>query len=88
MPLDVLWVSIISNCNLRNKISVPNVSSYAPLVLNLPKNIANTINFNLGCCSVRSKEIAQLEETGKVGYWATGLLGMIFFDLHCNRGYS
>ena len=59
MPLDVLWVSIISNCNLRNKISVPNVSSYAPLVLNLPKNIANTINFNLGCCSVRSKEIAE-----------------------------
>ena len=58
MPLDVLWVSIILNCNLRNKISVPNVFSYAPLVLNLPKNIANTINFNLGCF-VRSKEIAE-----------------------------
>lgn len=58
MPLDVLWVSIILNCNLRNKISVPNVFSYAPLVLNLPKNIANTINFNLGCFA-RSKEIAE-----------------------------
>ena len=58
MPLDVLWVSIILNCNLRNKISVRNDSRNALFVLNLPKNIANTINFNLGCFA-RSKEIAE-----------------------------
>ena len=28
----------------------------------------------------------KLEETGKVGYWATGLLSMIFYDLYCNTG--
>ena len=57
MPLDVLWVSIILNCNLRNKISVRNDSRNALFVLNLPKNIANTINFNLNGAAKKLQHI-------------------------------
>ena len=41
---------------------------------------------NLGSFCSKYTDNAQPEETGKVGYWATGLLSMIFYDPYCNTG--